>query len=94
MFGFSILELYFIISMVYTIITFFFLHNIIVEKIYNEYKETTSQDLTNQEIQISMNIFYVLSILIGTIRLFKDIICFFFNHRECIWMYRIYKNKE
>ena len=94
MFGYSIFEIYFMINLIYTVITFFFLHNIIVEKVYKEYKNTTSKTLTNQEIQVSMNIFYVMSAFIGSFRLFKDVMSLLFNHRECIWLYQIYKKDE
>ena len=96
MFGYSPLQLYFITNLIYTIFTFIFLHNIIAEKMYMEYKELTSKEMKDKDIQTSMFIFYILSSFTGSFRLFKDIINLILDHKECIWLYRIYnkKNKE
>ena len=94
MFGYSFPQLFFMTNMIYTIIMFFFLHNIIVEKIVENHHKLTSCYMTDEEIKISMNIFYVISVFIGSIRLLKDILNLIFDHRTCIWLYRIYENKK
>jgi len=94
MFGYSLLQLYFLANMVYTVITFIFLHNILAEKMYKEYKQVTSKEMSSEQLTISMNIFYVISAFIGTFRFAKDILNFILNNRQCVWMYRVYKKDE
>jgi len=94
MFGFSLLQIYLLINLLYTILSFIFLHNILVRHISEQFKESTSRDLTPEEIQTSMSVFYILSALIGTIRLLQDIRTFLFNRKECIWLYHLYKKED
>jgi hypothetical protein len=94
MFGYNLLELYFMINLIYTVITFIFLHNIIAEKVYNEYKETTSKSLTSGELTTSMNVFYVFSVGTGTFRLANDFLRLIIVPKKCIWLYRIYGKDE
>lgn len=94
MFGYSFIRLYFMINMAYTIIMFLLLHNIIAKKLYNHHHRLTSRHLTNEEIQVSMNVFYIIGIFTGSIRLLKDMLNLFFDHKTCIWLHKIYDNKE
>ena len=93
MFGYSFTQLYFMINMLYTIIMFFFLHNIIAEKIFKNHHKLTSSYMTDKEVQISMNIFYIIGPLIGSIRLLKDVLNLIFDHKTCIWLHRIYEKE-
>ena len=88
MFGYNPVELYFFTNIVYTIIMFIFLHNVIADKILNKHK-----DLTTEEIQVTMNCFYIASAFVGSFRLFKDICNFIFDRNKCIWLYRVYNKK-
>ena len=67
MFGYSFIQLFFMTNMVYTIIMFFFLHNIVVEKIDKNYHLLTSRHMTEQEAQETMNIFYIFNSLDNTL---------------------------
>jgi hypothetical protein len=73
---------------------FFFLHGIIVEKIVENHHKLTSDSMDDSEIKMSMNIFYVIGIFVGSIRLLKDILNLIFDHRTCIWLHRIYEKKH
>jgi hypothetical protein len=57
---------------------------------YNQYYEMTSKKMSVEEIQTSMNIFYVMSAFMGTFRLVKDILNLLFSPKKCVWLYRIY----
>lgn len=94
MFGYSLLQIYFMINFIYTIIMFFLLHKIIVKKIYYTHHKITSNYMTDREITISMNIFYVMGAFVGSIRLFKDVLNLLFDHKACIWLYNKYEDKE
>ncbi len=94
MFGHNFLQLYFITNLIYTMITFIFLHKIIAQKLLDNHKEKTSHHLDDQELQISMNIYYIFSAFLGSIRLLKDILNLLFNPKRCVWLYYIYKDKE
>ena len=94
MFGFSFIQLYFIINMLYTIIMFFFLHNIVSEKMYKNHHKITDKYMTNKEIKIAMNLFYIIGAFLGSLRLFKDILNLILDHRTCIWLHRIYEKKS
>ena len=94
MLGYSPVQLYFMINMLYTIFMFFFLHNSIVEKVMTNYKKIHSKDLTNEEIQKIMNTFYIISVFLGSIKLLKDTLNLIFDHRSCLWLHWYYRKKE
>ncbi len=94
MFGLNILQLYFSANFIYTIISFLFLHSIVTEKMQKSFHKEFSKYLTKEEARTAMNIYYIVSTLIGSFQLFKDILMFIFDHKECIWLHRIYQDKE
>ncbi len=94
MFGYSIIQLYFLTNMIYTIIMFFLLHNSIVERMIKNHKRMTDQDLTDEEVISAMNIFYVIGPFFGSVKLFKDTMNLIFDYRSCIWLHWLYRNKE
>lgn len=94
MLGYNPIQLYFLTNMIYTIIMFFFLHNSIVERMMKCHKMITDHDLTDEEIMMNMNIFYVVGAFFGSIKLFKDTMNLIFDYKSCIWLHWLYRNKE
>jgi len=94
MFGYSWLHIIFMINSLYTIILFLFFHQQVTGKIVDNYKEMKEKDLTKDEIDYSTCIFYLLSILTGTLRLIGDIICLLICRKKCIWFYEREDKKD
>ena len=93
MFEYSIVQLYFLTNMVYTLIIFFFFHNSIVERRMMVFKKLHSRDLTEKEIRTIMNTFYIISAFLGSIKLFQDTLNLILDHKSCLWLHWIYRNK-
>lgn len=94
MFGLSLLNLYFLINYIYTLVCFFLLHGSLAEKMNDRYYEETKKNLTSAEIKAALNMYYVATILFGTFSLLIQIRALLTYPKECLWLYRYYKNKE
>jgi hypothetical protein len=94
MFGYSIVQLYFLTNMIYTIIIFFLFHRSMVERIYKNHHMMTQHYMTDEEIRMTMNIFYITGPFFGSIKLLKDTLNLIFDHRSCLWLHWLYGRKK
>jgi C4-dicarboxylate transporter len=94
MFGYNPIQLYFLTNCIYTIIMFFFLHNSIVDKVIKNHHRMTQHHMTDEEIMMTMNIFYVVGPFFGSLKLFRDTLNFIFDHKSSLWLHWLYKDKE
>ncbi len=83
MFGLSILETYFFINMIYTLILFFFFHN----KLINRAKDRYETSNNSNDIEGAITIFYITSIFLGSVKLVKDLLTFLFLPDDSLWLY-------
>jgi predicted membrane protein len=82
------LEIYFLISMIYTVILFLFFHGSIVDR-YSE-----SNNVSPETIEDSMFMFYVMSIIFGGFSLLLNVVYLFIAPKCCIWLHWYYKDKK
>jgi hypothetical protein len=94
MFGYSIVQLYFLTNCIYTIVIFFLFHGSMVERIYKNHHMMTKHRMTDDEIKMTMNIFYISSAFFGSIKLLKDTLNLIFDHKSCLWLHWFYRRKK
>ena len=94
MFGYSIVQLYFLTNMVYTIIIFFLFHNSMVERILKNHYMMAKHVMTDEEIRMTMNIFYITGAFFGSIKLLKDTLNLIFDYKSCLWLHWLYGRKK
>ena len=83
----SFLQIYFLINIIYTIIIMIFFDKILVDIFFKKKVPTN-------HISGMLNTSYIILILIGTFCLISDIIVLLINPRRCIWLYRVYEDKD
>jgi hypothetical protein len=94
MFGYNVVQLYFLTNCIYTIIMFFFFHNSIVDKVIKNHLKTTQHHMTDEEITMTMNIFYVVGPFFASLKLLRDTLEFIFNYKSCLWLHWLYKDED